>query len=95
MDDKSKCKISECCQKHWYRILGIVLVVLAAILTIVTFSGLGILGMFLAGLMLCCHKHLSSKMGCGCDCPCCSPEGMCGTGEKDKVVSERKTASKK
>lgn len=79
MEDAKKCKITECCKTHWYKILGVILLVLAVILTVITFSGLGILGMFLAGLMLCCHKHLSSKMGwgccdggCGCDCSCCS-----------------------
>ena len=96
MDDKNKCKITECCQKHWYRMLGIILVVLAAILTVITFSGLGILGMFLAGLMLCCHKHLSSGMGwggCGCGCSCCSSSNDMKCNVTEKV--EKKTSSKK
>jgi len=96
MDDESKCKITECCKTHWYRILGIILLVLAVILTVITFSGLGILGMFLAGLMLCCHKHLSSKMGwcgsgCGCGCSCCgSPDDViCNINEKENVVAKK------
>ena len=98
MDDEKKCKITECCKTHWYRVLGIILLVLAVVLTVVTFSGLGILGMFLAGLMLCCHKHISSKMGsCGCSCSCCDPcdEVKCSTMGKEKVVVEKKAATKK
>ena len=94
MDDEKKCNITECCKTHWYRILGIVLLVLAVILTVITFSGLGILGMFLAGLMLCCHKHLSSKMGwggCGCGCSCCSSSDdvMCNITEKEHVIPKK------
>ena len=97
MKDEKNCKISECCKTHWYRILGIILLILAVVLTVLTFNGLGILGMFLAGLMLCCHKHLSSKMGgCACGCACCSmDEKKCTTASKEKPVVEKKIASKK
>ncbi len=98
MDDKGKCKISECCKNHGCKIFGIILVVIATILTIITFNGLGILGMFIVGLMLCGHKHLSSKMGCGCDCgcsccapECCTEEGLCNTHLKHDVVVEKKS----
>ncbi len=96
MDDLKKCNITAC-KTHWCSIFGIVLLVLATVLTFMTLSGLGIFGMFLAGLMMCCHKHMSSKRcgcGCGCGCECCADtEGMvCETSEKDPV---KKVAVKK
>ena len=87
MDDLKSCKMTDC-KTHWCALFGIVLIVLATVLTFMTLSSLGILGMFLAGLMLCCHKKLSmNRCGCGCGCGCgCAPNGIgCDTPEKDAV----------
>ena len=100
MDDKTNCKISACCKANWCGILGIILVVLASILTIITFSGLGIFGMFLVGVMMCCHKHMSWKTcgnKCGCGCACCgsSDDVVCDVSGKNQVGVENKTTPKK
>jgi hypothetical protein len=82
MIGSENCKITTDCKTHWCGIFGIVLIVLATILTFVTSSGLGILGLFFAGIMMCCHKHWScgktSECRCCCGCKCCDTE-------KDKV----------
>ena len=83
MDDLKNCKITDC-KTHWCALFGIILVVLATVLTFMTLSGLGILGMFFAGLMMCCHKRMSLNC-CGCSC-CSSTDGMaCDMSEKDIV----------
>ena len=53
---------------------GIVLLVIATILTLITLNGIAILGMFIVGIMLMCHK----RMSCCSSCPCCK-EGSCDT----------------
>lgn len=53
--------MKECISSHRGEIVGSVLLILATLLTILTFSGLGILGMFVTGLFLCCHKHMCCK----------------------------------
>ena len=95
MDDLKNCKMTAC-KTHWCSLFGIILMVLATILTFMKLSGLGIFGMFLAGLMLCCHKHMSSKR-CDCGCGCCgtSEKMMCNTNEKEsvkKVVAKKSKA---
>lgn len=97
MDDKEKCKITACCKSHGCKILGLILVVLAVILTVITFSGLGILGMFLVGMVFCCHKHLSSRVGgcgCGCGCSCCPSSDDASCGVSDKVVAKKASPKK-
>ena len=73
-------------------VFGVVLIVIATILTIVTGSSLGIAAMFIAGGLLCCR----SKRGCCCtkDCPCCSKscdESICTEGTSVKS-SKKKSA---
>ena len=77
MDTSTKdCKV-ESYKTYGCKIFGIILLVIAAILTLITLNGLGILGMFIAGLILCCHKH----MGCTTShcCCCCNKESTCTT----------------
>ena len=99
MDDKKDCSIAACCKANWCGIFGVVLVSLAVILTLITSSDFGILGMFLVGAMFCCHKHMASKgcgTGCACGCKCCgSSADMCDVSAKANVVVEKKTAAKK
>ncbi len=53
--------VTACCWGYRHELLGVLLLVLAAILTIVTGNGLGIFAMFIVGLGLCCrgcfHHH--------------------------------------
>jgi hypothetical protein len=98
MDDKKDCKISACCKTHWCTALGMIFLVVAVVLTITTYSSLGIFGMFLAGIMLCCHKHMSARRcGCGCGCACCAScdESVCDTPKKAQAVGVKKAATKK
>jgi hypothetical protein len=66
------CKSSGC--KQGSTICGIVLLVIATILTLITLNGIAILGMFIVGVMLLCHKNWR----CASSCPCCD-EGTCDT----------------
>lgn len=77
MEKDAKCKPSSCYKSHCGEIFGAILLAIGVILTLITFSDWGILGMFLVGGMFCCHKHWRNKShcdnsDCGCDCPCCS-----------------------
>lgn len=86
MDDSKSCKIKEGCKLHFCGIFGVILIVLATILTFVTASSLGILGMFFVGIMLCCHKKMSScKMPYGCRCCCPCDETSCDTVAHEKT----------
>ena len=82
MNSMKDCKITGDCKMHWCGIFGAIFIVLATILTLFTLSGLGILGMFLVGLMFCCHKKMSSH---GC-CSCCK---CCGTVEKAECCAPK------
>ncbi len=100
MDDKKKCKISAGCKTHWRELLGLILVVLASFLTLISLSGAGIFGMFLVGLVLVCHKHFWPMVcgaGCGCGCPCCDPieDIVSDLVEKDSEGSAKKAKAKK
>ncbi|NDH08647.1 MAG: hypothetical protein EBY16_03350 [Gammaproteobacteria bacterium] len=56
----------------WHRkseLLGGLLIVLAAIATLLSFSGLGLFGMFLAGIALISKHHWK--------CPCCCSQSCC------------------
>ena len=78
-----ECKSSSC--KHGSTIGGIVLLVIATILTLITLNGIAIFGMFLVGIMLLCHK----KWRCGSECPCCT-EGSCDTTKGKKCSTKTK-----
>tara|TARA_R110002126_G_scaffold239409_1_gene382603 strand:- start:29319 stop:29624 length:306 start_codon:yes stop_codon:yes gene_type:complete len=61
-------------------VVGAVFIVAATILTLLTMNGLGILGMFFVGIMLCRHKMMK--------CPCCHMHGHCHTEAGGEVVSK-------
>jgi len=67
MKDKKYCDTTAQCWGYRHELIGLVLLVLATILTVVTFSSLGIVAMFIVGLVMCCHKHLGRHC---CDCHC-------------------------
>lgn len=67
-----------CYWNCFLEIFGLILIVIATVLTIATLSALGIAFLFLAGMSLCCHKcffHRGHNHGvcskCGCEeCHC-------------------------
>lgn len=74
MENKEQCKIKSCCSTHGCSIAGIILLVLATILTLITLNGAGILGLFIAGVVLCLHKNICCKM---CHCGCMNNKSAC------------------
>ncbi|MCH9755828.1 MAG: hypothetical protein K0U37_01380 [Gammaproteobacteria bacterium] len=66
MKDAKKCGMTSECWSGFARLLGAAFIVTATILTLVTMNGLGILGMFIVGGMLCRRK-----------CPCGPHHGHC------------------
>jgi len=56
MEDSKNCQVGTNCWTFRFELVGLVLVILATILTLLTLSGLGIAAMFLVGAALCCHK---------------------------------------
>jgi len=93
MKDKDG-KTNGCCTSHRCEILGVIMLAIAVVLTLLTFNGAGIFGMFIAGLVFCCHKHWGCRR---CHCGCCGPEMThCDmpTPKKATVVAARKTTTK-
>jgi hypothetical protein len=96
-----KNKSGSCCITHKSEILGVILLAIATVLTLYTQSGVGILGMFIVGLVFCTHKHFGCR-GCGCtNCDCCSSEmsacdtrPMVTTHTPKKAAAPRKKAKK-
>ena len=86
------------CTSHRCEILGIIFLAVATILTLLTFSGVGILGMFIVGMMFCCHKHWHGKR-CYCGCSCCSDDTSCAMpvmpGKKEAGIKKTTKTTKK
>ena len=75
---EGKYSLSDCCL-NTYSIIGVVYVVVATVLTLITFSGFGILGMFLVGVILWHKSH-----GCCSYWDCWETnEGSCDTSAHD------------
>lgn len=74
---------------HRTRIVGAVFILLATVLTLLTLNGLGILGMFAVGCMM-CH----CKTSC-CACPCCTTQSCKDASECHTECSEEPTKNKK
>ncbi len=93
--EKNK-KPDGCCTSHRCEIIGIIFLAIATILTLLTFSGVGILGLFIVGLVFCMHKHLGHRKCC-CGCDCCASNSSCDlpAAEAKKEPTVRKTAAKK
>ncbi len=89
MDTEKNCKISACCRTHGCKIVGMVLLVIATILTIITYNGMGIFGLFIVGLVFCCHDHLSCKSHSACcddELHGCCDKKECDISEKNDVM---------
>ena len=79
MDQKKECKVEAGCRMHFCEIVGIILLVIATILTLYTMNGMGIFGLFIVGLVFCCHKHMSCNK---CPCACCNSGSECDMTDK-------------
>ena len=95
MKNNKYCKVTGGCWGHRHEILGLVLLILATILTIFTANSIGIAAMYLVGLVLCCYKCLAQH--------CCyskehchdSDDGMeCASMDKDVKHQVKKVAHK-
>jgi hypothetical protein len=61
-----------CTRTGTHYVFGVIFIVLATILTLVTLSGFGILGLFAVGIsLLCCHNHCCSKSDSSCHTSAC------------------------
>ena len=58
MKNSKYCHITACCWDFRHELLGIILLIIATFLTIVTGNGFGIIAIFLVGGVLCCYRHL-------------------------------------
>jgi len=67
MKNSKLCDATGSCWGHRHELLGIILIILATILTIYTWSGIGIAVMFIVGALLCCYKCFSCHCGHCCD----------------------------
>lgn len=72
------------CWSGFAGILGVVFIVVATVLTLITMNGMGILGMFIVGVLLCRRKMVI--------CPCCATHSDSGD---DACVVESKPKAKK
>lgn len=77
LKDWRNCNYRACIWDHRYQLLGLVLMIIATIITILTLDSFGIAIMFIVGLILLIHKQVRK---CCCCCPCCS-EISCETKE--------------
>lgn len=91
--DIKNCKVTESVRTHARSVIGLILLIIATLLTIVTFSGLGIFAMFLVGVILCC-RH---QWGCGtcCECKCCSRDMECCDVETESTKKATKKSTAK
>lgn len=56
MDKKSQENYSKCLYHCRLEILGVILILIATVLTVISLNGLGIFALFLVGGLLCCHR---------------------------------------
>ena len=64
MEHVDQCQKTEACRPSGCKIVGYVLLAIATLLTLITLNGLAIFGMFLVGMLFCCHKHGFYRHGC-------------------------------
>lgn len=85
MDNKEACKSKEACHTPRCKIIGAIMLVIATILTLITLNGLAIFGMFVVGLVFCCHQHFMSKCCCVTSSSCCDVEKTVAPEKKTKA----------
>ena len=88
--------MTSCCWDLRHELLGVVLLVIATFLTIITCNGFGIAAMFVIGGMLCGCKHWCCR--CHKDMSCHSEEGhgmMCMDKEEKQPAKKSVAKAKK
>ncbi len=91
MKGAKKCNLDMGCWSGFVGILGVAFILVATVLTIYTMNGVGILGMFIVGVMLCRRKMVI--------CPCCDAhkefcDDLCETESKPKPKAKKPAAKK-
>ena len=91
MKDNKYGQATSCCWGYRHELVGLILLVLATILTILTCNSFGIVAMFLVGLVLCCYKHLCCHSHAHCHM---SEECEATPMEKEDKLQVKKSATK-
>lgn len=87
----------KCCWAYKYEILGLLFLLLATILTLITFNSIGIAAMFFVGLVLCAHRCLCYKTcdACGKTCDAIDVIDESAQNVVKKTASKKGSAAKK
>ena len=80
MKNKKYCEAKACCWSYRHELLGVILLILATVLTVITCNSFGIVAMFFVGLVLCGHKYLC------CHGSHCHSNEACDASEGDKPL---------
>ncbi|GGI80519.1 hypothetical protein [Legionella impletisoli] len=81
--------VHSCLWAYKYELLGLVLLVIATLLTIFTLNSVGIAAMFLVALVLCGHRCLCNKC-----CKACHPDVCEDESDKETIKSSVSKAKK-
>ena len=96
MKNNKNCQVTSCGWGYRHELFGLILLIIASVLTVFTASAFGIAAMFLVGLVLYCHKFLG--------CHCCHSDthdhsgdatSEMGTKSMGKVAKVKKSMVKK
>lgn len=88
MKNKKDCSTIACCWNYRHELSGLILLVIATLLTVFTGSSLGIFAMFLVGLILYGHKFWSCHRLGQDDCD--SSKGDCHSPAIEKETKSQK-----
>lgn len=69
MKDSKYCQTTSGCWGHRHELLGLILLIIATLLTIASHNSFGIVAMFIVGVVLCCSRHWALSF-CHCQCHC-------------------------
>jgi hypothetical protein len=91
MKKHSFCPVTACSGGKGVELLGLVLVLIAALLTIISLDSFGIVAMFIVGIFLLGHRHFCrSECSCGSDdCEICCKNAVCHTDKAEKKVDKK------
>ena len=81
------------CWSYRHELIGLILLVIATFLTVITCNSFGIVAMFVAGVVFCCYKHF-----CCChhhNGACHSSEEACSPLDEKKPVKKAVAKAKK
>ncbi len=97
MESVKNDKMIDCVRTHRRVVFGLILVIIATVLTLFTLSSLGILGMFIVGSMF-CVGHCFQRGCCCCGssmCDASQEHGSCSTSTSEVGFVPAKTKIKK